>query len=319
MDRSRRNFMYRAGIMTAGSFLIQPVLLSSCQPHGRTGYVRMGFIGSGEHFRYFQPVFRKLRRANVELISLEDALKSDFNAVFLAGNPNTKPVNTILLLEGKKDVITPYPLAGSLGEYNNIQEYIGRYNRILGMMNPLQFYPAIRTLKDWLSEETNELTGIRVYCHPRQVVSGYSVSGFTGAVQPLQRIISYITGKFPLTLLVAADEKAGFQRYVLDYGSFLATIEADPGQTGWILEVEGPRLNALADHTGLLRLGDEVESRISPSPSVWKWAMIRNMEDFLQAIRTREEPEVNSLDGLAAIILDQAAGRSMHDGTKVDL
>ena len=317
MKRSRRNFMYRAGIMTAGSFLIQPVLLSSCQPSGKTGYVRMGFIGSGEHFRYFQPVFRKLRRADVELISLEDALKSDFNAVFLAGNPNTKPVNTILLLERGKDVITPYPLAGSLGEYNKIQEYMARYNRRLGMMNPLQFYPAIRTLKDWLFEET--LTGIRVNCHPRQVVSGYSVSGLTGAVQPLQRIISYITGKFPLTLLVTADEQAGFQRYVLDYGSFLATIEADPGQTGWILEVEGPRLNAMADHTGLLRLDDEVEPRISPSPSVLKRAMIRNMEDFLHAIRTREEPEVNSLDGLAAIILNQAAGRSLHDGTKVDL
>ena len=262
-------------------------------------------------------MFRKLRRADVELISLEDALKSDFNAVFLAGNPNTKPVNTILLLERGKDVITPYPLAGSLGEYNKIQEYMARYNRRLGMMNPLQFYPAIRTLKDWLFEET--LTGIRVNCHPRQVVSGYSVSGLTGAVQPLQRIISYITGKFPLTLLVTADEQAGFQRYVLDYGSFLATIEADPGQTGWILEVEGPRLNAMADHTGLLRLDDEVEPRISPSPSVLKRAMIRNMEDFLHAIRTREEPEVNSLDGLAAIILNQAAGRSLHDGTKVDL
>jgi predicted dehydrogenase len=319
MDLSRRKFIYRTGALAAGSLMFPSATMSSCVSHGRAGQVRMGYVGEEEQFRYYRPMFLKLRRARVEPFSLEEAMKSDLHAVFLASKPTIKPVNTILLLEGGKDVITPYPLAGSFSDYNRIQEYMIRYDRKLGMLNPLQFYPAMRTLRDWLAEETPVITGIRVTCHPRQVVPGCSISGFAGAVQPLQRMISFITGQFPVSLFVKAGEKADSLRYVLNYGSFQATIDTDPVQTGWILEVKGERLHALADHTGLLRLNDEVEPRISPSPSTWNRSVVSNMEDFLQAVRTREAPDVNSLDGLAAIILNQAAGRSMGEGTEVDL
>ena len=319
MEISRRKFISRTGTLAAGMGLFPYLAGSSCKPAGKAGQVRMAFVGPEEHFRYYRPVFLKLRRARVERISLEDVLDSDMHAVFLAAHPNIKPVNILLLFEKGKDVITTYPLAPSLDSYNRIQEYLVHFDRRLGMLNPLLYYPAVRKLKDWLAAEGPELSEIRVGCHPRQLVSGYPVEGFAGTVQPLQRMVSIITGKFPFSLSVEGDREKGILQYTLDYESFEATLETDPGQTGWILEVRGPELNGLVDHTGMLRLNDEPESRISPSPATWNRAMTSNVEDFLRAIRTREEPQVNSLDGLAAIILNQAAGRALHFGSKVEL
>jgi hypothetical protein len=132
-------------------------------------------------------------------------------------------------------------------------------------------------------------------------------------------MISYITGKFPLSLFIEKEKTKDVRRWKLDYESFQAMIQVDPGQTGWILEVDGPQMNALADHTGLLRLNDEVEPRLSPAPSVWTRSMILNLEDFLKAVRLRTEPTVNSLEGLSAIILHQAVVKSLHNGSKVNL
>ncbi len=100
--------------------------------------------------------------------------------------------------------------------------------------------------------------------------------------------------------------------------SFLATFQSDPVQTGWILRLYGTSISAITDHTGLLRLNDEVEPTLSPSPSVWEKSMIKNLEDFVQSVRSRTEPTANSLDGLSAIILDQAAEKSMQSGTRIN-
>jgi predicted dehydrogenase len=279
----------------------------------------MGFIGPEEHFRYYQSAFRKLKNATSEFTTLEDAMKSDLHAVFLDVPPNMKAVNIMLLFEEGKDVVTSYPMANGLDEYKRIQEYLAHFDRRLGMLNPLHFYPAVRTLKDWLEKDTRQISEIRVNCHPRKLVSGYLVDGFAGAVQPLQRMVTFITGQFPAALLAEDTENDDNRRYVLDYKSFLATIQTDPKQTGWIMEVKGPQLNVLTDHTGLLKMDHDVEPRIAPSNSVWTRAMIKNLEDFLRAVRTRNEPAVNSIDGLAAIILNKAAERSIHMSIKVDL
>ena len=253
------------------------------------------------------------------MTTLDLALKSDLHAIFIESFPNIKATHIILLLEEKKDIITPYPLASSLYEYKRIQEFLDRYDRVVGMLNPLYFYPAVETLKNLLAENTQELSEIRVSCHPRQLVKGYPVNGATGSVAPLQRMISYITGKFPQSLSTEKEEIKDINRWILDYESFQTIIQVDPGQTGWTMELEGPKLNALADHTGLLRLNDEVKPRISPAPSVWTRSIITNMENFLQAVRLRTEPTVNSLEGLSSIILHEAALKSTHTGTKVSL
>jgi len=279
----------------------------------------MGFVGPEEHFRYYKSEFQKLKKTRVEMISFDESLKSDFHAIFIESFPNIKATHIILLLEENKDVITPYPLASSPYEYNRIQEFLDRYDRVVGMLNPLYFYPAVRTLKDLFAEKNHELSKIRVNCHPRQLVKGYPVNGATGTVAPLQRMISYFSGKFPISLLIEKDKTNEIRRWILDYESFQATIQVDPIQTGWIMELEGPELNAIADHTGLLRLNDEVKPSISPAPSVWNRSMIKNIEDFLQAVRKRTEPRVNSLEGLSSIILHEASLKSLHSGTKVNL
>ena len=319
MEISRRKFIYKTGAFAAGSCLVPSLAITSCNPAGKAGHVRMGFVGPEEHFRYYTPVIQKLKNTTVEMTSFDDALKSDFHGIFIESYPTIKATHIILLLEENKDIITPYPLASSPSEYNRIQEFLDRHDRRLGMLNPLYFYPAVNTLKDLLAENKHDLSEIRVSCHPEQLVKGYPVNGATGTVAPLQRMISYISGKFPLSLFIEKEETNEIRRWILDYGSFQATIQVDPGQTGWILEVDGPQMNALADHTGLLSMNDEVKPRHSPDPYVWTMSMIKNFEDFLQAVRLRTDPMVNSLDGLSAIILHEAAVKTLHYGTKVNL
>jgi predicted dehydrogenase len=318
MEISRRNFIYKSGALTAGSYLVPSLALKSCNPAGKAEHVRLGYIGTEEHFRYHSPFMLKLKNTTVEMTSLDDALNSDFHAIFIGSYPTIKATHIVLLLEVKKDIITPYPLAGNRSEFNRIQEFLDRHDRRLGMLNPLYFYPAVNSLKDLLAQKKYDLSEIRVSCHPEQLVKDYPVNSATGTVAPLQRMISYISGKFPFSLFIE-EETNDIRRWILDYGSFRATIQVDPGQTGWIMEADGPQLNVLVDHTGLLSMNDEVKPRHSPDPDVWKMSMIRNFQDFLQAVRLRTEPMVNSLDGLSAIILHEAAVKTLDYGSKVNL
>jgi len=319
MDISRRKFIYKTGAFVTGSYLAPFLALTTCNPAARGGHVRMGFIGPEEHFRYYKPVLQKLKNTTVEFTSLDDALKSDLHTIFIESYPNIKATHIILLLEENKDIITPYPLAGSPSEYNRIQEFLDRHNRKLGMLNPLYFYPSVNTLKDLLAKKKHDLSEIRISCHPKQLVRDYPVNGPTGTVAPLQRMITYVTGKFPLSLFIEDDDSNDIRRWKFDYEFFRAVIQVDPGQTGWIMEVDAPQLSVVADHTGLLSIDNEVKPRHSPSPDVWTKSMSRNFEDFLQAVRSRNEPLVNSLDGLSAIILHKAAVNTLHQGTKVNL
>jgi len=319
MGISRRKFILRTSALATGSCLVPALHLTSCNPAGKARQVRMGFVGPEEHFRYYTPVFQKLKNTKVEMSSFEESLKSDFHAIFIESPSNVKATHIILLLEKNKDIITTYPLASSLYEYNRIQEFLDQHNRVVGMLNPLYFYPAVESLKKLLAKNIQVLSEIRVSAHPRQLVEGYPLNDPTGTLAPLQRMISYITGRFPQSLSTEKEEIKDINRWILDYESFQTVIQVDPNQTGWIMELTGPELNALADHTGLLRLNDEAKPRISPAPSVWTRSMIMNMEDFLQAVRSRTKPTVNSLEGLSAIILHEAALKSAHIGTKVDL
>jgi predicted dehydrogenase len=318
MSLSRRKFIHHTGALTTGTILLPSWAMSACQGTGKAGHVRMGYVGPEAHFRYYKPSFLKLKKASVEMISLEDVLEREHPAVFLDSHPTTKSAEILLLLEKNKDIITPYPLADDLYGYNKIQEYMELSRRKIGLLNPLFFYPGVLTLKEWLAAGPGKISKIRISCHPEQLVKGYHVFGDTGAVQPLQRMISFLTDQFPVSLRVEEGSDS-IRSWVFEYGTFHAVIQADPGQTGWIMEVEGTEIEALTDHTGMLKLTDDVKPRISPTPSVWNKSIIRNIDNFLEAVRSRTEPTVNSLDGLAAIILNKATRESIHSGKKVSL
>jgi predicted dehydrogenase len=318
MSLSRRKFIQHTGALTTGTVLLPSLAITACQGSGKAGHVRMGYVGPEAHFRYYKAAFQRLKRASVEMISLENVLEREHHAVFLDSHPTTKSAEILLLLEKNKDIITPYPLAADLYSYNRIQEYMELSRRKIGLLNPLYFYPGVLTLKEWLASEPGKISEIRISCHPEELVRGYHVFGDTGAVQPLQRMITFITDQFPVSLKV---EKASddFHRWIMEYGTFNAVIQTDPGQTGWIMEVEGFEIEALTDHTGMLKLTDDVKPRISATPSAWNKSIIRNIDNFLEAVRSRTEPTVNSLDGLAAIILNKATRESIHSGKKVSL
>ena len=90
-------------------------------------------------------------------------------------------------------------------------------------------------------------------------------------------------------------------------------------QVGWIMELKGASFRAVTDHTGLLRVNNEVEPRITASSSVWDRALTENMEGFLQVVRDRSEATTGLLDGLASVILNRALENSLITGKRVNL
>ena len=317
MSPSRRTFI-QSSLTALGSSFLPSFFLTSCLPE-RSDPITVDYIGSPENYKYYLDFFRKIKKVDLVQASLETSLESDSKAVFLDRDLALKSTYAILLLEQNKDLISSYPIAASLSEYNRIQEYLIRHNRILGLINPLRFYPSIRSLKGMVMLYTDPLTEILISCHPSEIMPGFNVEGTAGTAQFLQRMVSYFSDQFPVSLLARKNEAGRISQLLLDYSSFKTRIIFDPLQVGWTMDVMGPDFRARSDYTGLFTINDEPQPRIDPSPLTWKRAMINNLEDFMVSVRNRSEPELSSLDGLASILLNLAMEVSMESGTTVKL
>ena len=291
-------------------------MLTSCFPGREREELSTAYIGSREKYDVYSPYFRKLRKNKLIFSSLEGALSGDSDIAFCDIEFSNKPAYILLLLEQGKDVFLTYPIGNSLGEYAAVSDFKEKYGRIIGMLNPLMFYPSIEMLKNIIDWDSIAIEEIRVSCHPTDLGDGFLVSGSAGSVQPLERVISFISGSYPLQLLAKESNTPGVE---LNYESFTSYIHPDPRQQGWNMEIDGDGFNARADHTGLLAINNEVEPRLSPDPGVLDDSIIRNLEDFMHSLRDRSEPRVNSLDGLASIVLNNAVEKSLETGSAIDL
>ena len=317
MSLSRRNFI-QSFLTALGSSFVPSVFLASCLPEKSDPLV-IDYIGSPENYQYYADYFKKIKKVDLVLHSLETSLESDSKAVFLDVELSLKPTYTIMLLEQNKDVISSYPIATSLLEYNLIQEYLVRHKRILGLINPLRFYTAIRSLKGMVMLYHDPLTEVLISCHPEEIVPGHRVDGTAGPAQFLQRMVSYFSDKFPVSVQARKNDSDRIGELLIDYSTFEARIVFDRKQLGWTMDVTGPDFRARSDYTGILSINNEPQPRINSSSLTWDRAMIQNIEDFTQALLIRSEPELSSLDGLASIILNRAVEESVKSGMQVSL
>ncbi len=115
------------------------------------------------------------------------------------------------------------------------------------------------------------------------------------------------------------DMRADIDEIKLSYKSFTAHIHLVETQPGWTMEIDGEDFKARSDHTGMLSVNNEGQPRISPDPVVMEDAIIKNLNDFMKAVRERSQPRVNSLDGLASIVLNNAVKKSMETGSVINL
>lgn len=318
MTSSRRRFI-KSSITLAGISVLPPVIISSCFPWRNEQELVIDYIGSQENFKSCQHYFDKLKRNRFVFSSLEASLSGNSGIVFLDTDPVYKPAYTVMLLEQGKDIITTYPMGNSLSEYASISEFMEKYGRIVGLLNPLAFYPSIQSLREIIMRENISIQEIRINCHPVNLGAEFSVTGPTGTAQPLQRIISYISDSFPVSLRAEAKEDGELSSIHINFENFKTLILFDRQQLGWNMELTGADFSALTDHTGLLALNSDIEPRFAPDPTVMEEAIIANLEDFIQAVRERYAPRVNSLDGLASIILNNAVGESLQTGSSVNL
>ncbi len=319
MTPSRRRFI-RSSLVLAGMVSVPPAMLASCGLIGRGDKLsEIDYIGSRDGFDRYNDHFKRIRKSRFVFSSFESALLDGSGIVFLDSDSATKSSYIIMLLEQDKDILTTYPLGGSLGDYANISEFREEYGRIVGLLNPLAFYPSIQTLKEIVALEDVSLERIQVNCHPVNLVKDFQIAGPAGTAQPLQNIASYITGLYPVSLQAEADASGELSRIHVRYEDFTLIIRFDREQIGWTMKFTGEDFSALADHTGLLALNNEVEPRHAPDPAVLGKAIRLNMEDFLTAVRDRSEPRVNIIDGLASIMLNRSVEESLKSGQAVNI
>ena len=187
------------------------------------------------------------------------------------------------------------------------------------MINPVQFYPSINVLGKLIQVSEESISEVNITCHPYILQKDFQVGGLAGTAQPLQRLVSYITGKFHLSVYAGMKDENRVSSLSINYGSFQVRIIFNELQVGWTMELSGANFRAIADHTGMLRLNNDVEDTVPASSSVWDRALTDNMEYFLQAVRDRSEFPEGPLDGLASIILNRALKDSLITGEKVNL
>ena len=318
MSISRRGFLITS-VKLAGLSILPPAILNSCMFTGQKPDIPIDYIGTTEEFEFYQHYFNKTKGTRFNPSTLETSLSNESGIVFLDSYLATKSACMIMLMEQGKDILTSYPMGSNLGEYVNVLEFMDNYGKVVGLLNPLAFYPAIITLKNILEQESIALAKVHINAHPRNLGADFKIRGFSGTAQPFQRIVSYLADAYPMSLVANADNKGTIARILIDYESFETHIHFDNNNLGWDMELSSSGFSAMTDHTGLLVVRNEVEPRITADPDVMRYAIKANLQDFLQAVRERSEPRVNHIDGLASIVINKATEESLRTGTPVNL
>ncbi len=316
MIPSRRRFL-RSSLAMAGTVLLPPAMLGSCIFRDEGKATEIDYIGNQTGFEIYREYLESIKRTRIHLSTLEASLISESGMVVLDTVSSTKPAYIVMLLEQGKDILTGYPLGFTLGDYANISEFMERYGRVVGLMNPIAFYPSVQALKEIIARENISFSQVQVNTHPANLGNDFFVSGTAGTAQCLLRIVSQMCDSYPLSYKAEANSAGALRLIHVYYEDFMVTFRFDPEQIGWTMEFAGEEFRALADHTGMLAVNNEVEPRLAPDPAVFEKSVRANIQDFLKAIRERSEPMVNNLDGLSSIVLNNAVEESLKSGTTV--
>lgn len=318
MEHSRRSFI-KSSLTLAGMGMAPQLFLGSCTPWWRNKDSVMEYIGEPDHFEYFRRLFKKVKGTRLTPVTLESSLSRGTGMVLLNSGLDTRSAYLILLFERGKDVLTTFPLANNLSEYAKITEFSMNYGRVLGLLNPLAFYPSFRRLKEIIAADHPSIDRIQVNCHPEDLGNGFRIDGPTGTAQVLQRMCTLTTGSYPLSVFSEKDDSGHLSRIQIEYKDFKLWILFDRSQVGWTMQISGENYFASTDHTGMLAMQEDVEPDPAPDPDILDKAICHNIEDFLRAVSERSEPLVNHIDGLSSIVLNGATRQSFETGRVVNL
>jgi predicted dehydrogenase len=327
---TRRKFISSSGV-AVGGFLITGGLYQACSfPENKESRenLEIEFIGPLDYFPFYKDIFKKIKNVSLDFKTLEKALFTSSDAAVVLLPMEQKASVIFTLLEMGKDVLTPFPLAVDYIEFDTLQKQCNLMNCRLAMLDPIRYSEAVKLIREFIPDNHGgNNQSIEILINPEYNESNWwpTAEGYCGIGTNFIRLIAYILGKNPISLrindfkevnLFKPDKKISI---ILDFNGTTVFYKNDNSIREWIIKISVKGSDLFFDSTGRVQtLNDANTPHIyKKSDNFRSDAFHRNIQDFIDSISTRKEPEVNSLDGMAGIALNLAALESARTGHPV--
>jgi predicted dehydrogenase len=230
-----------------------------------------------------------------------------------------------MLLEQGKDVLVLPPLTRDYDEFNAIQLQCNMMDRRLALLNPFRYFSSVQELKRLISTgATGRISSLEISIDPVYNIPFLApVEGITGPALLLITMINEILASFPLSVMASLSATPSgisdmqLKSLAFDYQNMILNCHFIPGMSGWTLKATCEKDTLELRDSGELHSGNE-GLMIKADRQVMLNGLRTGIEDFIQSVRERTEPESNSVEGLMQITINHAIERAITQGVKTD-
>jgi len=293
------------------------------------GILEIDFIGPEQYYTIYKKHFRKIGQVTFISTTLEELLfKPSHAAVVMLPLSQKAPVIHTLLEMGK-DVLTPFPLANNYIEFDALQGQCNLHNRRLALIDPYRKYPSLlKVREEFRSKAISEVENIELHVQP-----GFSEpdwwpdpDGYSGPAGLLIRLVAWLFQRNPISIKISETDGASGagspSQHSLDLDLTGIPLQYRINQSieGWRLDIHTPQTKMEVSSDGSLKIDNPLPGIPGNLTHVNKDKMlVESLRNFISCIRSRREPEVNSLDAMAGIALDLAILESKRGGEQINM
>jgi predicted dehydrogenase len=303
---SRRKFILSTASAIAG-ITVAGAVTSSCTDKRRQtklDVLEVDYIGPESYFPIYHSHFKKFTRTSLHFKTLEEALFTNSDGAIVLLPLTQKAPVILMLLEMEKDILTPFPLAKDYEEFDALQRQCNISDRRIAMLDPVRFWEPVQYLTNQIQGKIESVHHVELTINPDYPGENYlpAAGGFSGNAAGLIRMISCILGRNPYIL------KTGNGLDIeVNYNGISLLCRTDNKSDGWSVAFSGDGLNLSLNSEGILKGIDKITGEDNPGwDKAFKLqAFTKNIGDFVTTIRSRKEPEINSIDGMSGIALTE--------------
>ena len=323
---SRRKFILSTTGAIAGITAAGVVGVSCIRKPGqpKTDLVEIDYIGPETLFPVYLSHFKKFKKTILHFKSLEEALFTGSNGSIVLLPLIQKASVLLMLLQMDKDVLTPFPLAKDYEEFDALQKQSNLSDRRIAILDPLRFWEPVQYFSSQIQSRIGSVRHIELIVNQTRPAESYlpPADGFTGNAARLIRLISCILKRNPSGCVIRRTDHQNILKtndlpeLEVDFNGISLLCSSDSKSDGWSIVFTGENLNISLNSEGIMTGISDItgEDRETRNKKLKSEALAKNIGDFITAIRTRKEPEINSLDGMSAIALNLAAVESARKG-----
>jgi len=313
------------------------MMTGSCnkQPGKKKGnLLEIDFVGPENYFPIFHSACKKNKGTSLHFKTLEQALFTVADGAIVLLPAIQKASVILMLLEMDKDILTPYPLAKDFMEFDAIQKQCNVSNRRIAILDPLRYWEPVLYITDLLQGMIGSVRRVELIINSGEVEQNiHSANIHSGNITGMIRLISCILGMNPSGLTV---KNSGHQDILktkmapdleIGYNGISLFCRNDSNVNGWVLEFSGEDFYLSLNSDGYVNsegFDKGMDKEKGKNGITWdkdfkRKAFNKNINDFITTIRTRKEPEINSLDGMAGIAFNLAVLESAKSGKIISL